>query len=112
MQVLAALIVGAAMLLAGMVHAQNVSPVAAATGKQLFYTYCAACHGKDARGNGPMASFSAVAVPDLTLLRRRYHGDIPYGEVWRSLPEECSEACPNKAVQVRDIQSFLATLQK
>lgn len=112
MKTLAVLIVGVAVLLAAMVHAQSVSPAAAATGKRLFYTYCAPCHGNDARGNGPMASFSAAPVSDLTLLRQRYHGSIPYGEVWRSLPDECSEACPNKAVQVRDIQSFLATLQK
>ena len=45
---------------------------AGSAGGALFNTYCAACHGADARGNGPVASVLRVQPPDLTLLTRRF----------------------------------------
>ncbi|HLH78178.1 MAG TPA: c-type cytochrome [Candidatus Binataceae bacterium] len=102
----------ATVMLTEVAPAQMTPPATVATGRRLFHSYCAPCHGDDAKGNGPMASFSAEQVADLTALRRRYHGAIPFGKIWDMLPDQCSEACPNKPQQVRDIQSFLATLQK
>jgi mono/diheme cytochrome c family protein len=34
-------------------------------GRQLYYQYCASCHGEDARGSGPVAATLKGAVPDL-----------------------------------------------
>jgi mono/diheme cytochrome c family protein len=51
------------------------TPTAASAGSAggtLFHTYCAACHGADARGNGPVAGVLRVQPPDLTLLTRRF----------------------------------------
>jgi mono/diheme cytochrome c family protein len=46
--------------------AQEADPVA--EGAALFMEYCATCHGRDARGDGPMTSVLSVGVPDLTRL--------------------------------------------
>ena len=45
------------------------------TGEELFVRYCAACHGKSGRGDGPVAKSFAVEVPDLTRFAQR-HGDF------------------------------------
>ncbi|HZD40145.1 MAG TPA: c-type cytochrome, partial [Terriglobales bacterium] len=56
-----------------------VKPTAASVGngKQLFDIYCTACHGADAKGNGPVAK-KFVPPPDLTLeaIRKRPDGFI------------------------------------
>ncbi|NOT60663.1 MAG: cytochrome c [Acidobacteria bacterium] len=36
-----------------------------ARGRQLYYQYCASCHGDDARGGGPVAVSLKGTVPDL-----------------------------------------------
>lgn len=43
-------------------------------GPDLFRTYCAACHGADARGGGPAASSLTAKVPDLTRIAQRRDG--------------------------------------
>ena len=51
------------------------------SGKEMFKTYCATCHGEDARGHGPATAALKVAPPDLTLLAKRNHGTFPAGYV-------------------------------
>jgi mono/diheme cytochrome c family protein len=46
-------------------------------GQDLFGFYCAPCHGRDAKGNGPVAPALKTAPPDLTLLQRRNGGAFP-----------------------------------
>jgi mono/diheme cytochrome c family protein len=53
------------------VPARATSP---ASGEQMFTSYCASCHGKDAKGNGPAASALNKAPADLTTLAKR-NGD-------------------------------------
>ena len=53
----------------------------AASGKQTYMHYCAACHGADARGDGPAASVLKTAPPDLTTLAKRHDGKFPYDYV-------------------------------
>jgi len=48
-----------------------------APGAILFNQYCAVCHGKDAKGNGPAAAALKVPPPDLTTLARRHGGKYP-----------------------------------
>ena len=43
-------------------------PITSMEGKANYDAYCAACHGRDARGNGPAASAFKNRVPDLTRL--------------------------------------------
>jgi len=45
--------------------------------------YCASCHGADARGNGPVAEFLSVRVPDLTKLAVADGGEFPLDKVYR-----------------------------
>ena len=50
-------------------------------GSEMFQTYCAVCHGVDARGNGPAASVLKTAPADLTLLSQKHQGKFPTLEV-------------------------------
>ena len=49
--------------------------------KQDFATYCAGCHGADARGDGPAAAGLPVVPPDLTTLSARNGGEFPMVQV-------------------------------
>jgi len=50
-------------------------------GPDLFNLYCATCHGRDAKGAGPVAQSLKTPPPDLTLLARRNGGLFPRGRV-------------------------------
>ena len=43
-------------------------------GPDLFRAHCAACHGFDAKGGGPMAAALKGKVPDLTVLAKNNKG--------------------------------------
>jgi mono/diheme cytochrome c family protein len=47
------------------------------TGQEMYQQFCAACHGADAKGNGPAASRLKTMPPDLTKLSRRNRGKFP-----------------------------------
>ena len=49
----------------------------AASGSEMYKEYCAACHGQDAKGDGPAAAALKVAPPDLTALAKRNNGKYP-----------------------------------
>jgi mono/diheme cytochrome c family protein len=51
------------------------------SGGEIFKSYCATCHGTDAKGNGPMAAVLKVPPPDLTTLSRRNNGRFPADHV-------------------------------
>jgi mono/diheme cytochrome c family protein len=53
---------------------QNTSP---ASGGEMFKSYCAACHGKDAKGAGPASADLKTTPPDLTTLAKRHDGKFP-----------------------------------
>lgn len=57
----------------------------APSGATLYRTYCAVCHGPDARGRGPLASSLRVVPTDLTQLARRSGGTFPRLAVTRSI---------------------------
>jgi mono/diheme cytochrome c family protein len=52
----------------------NASPN---SGKDMFNSYCAVCHGKDAKGGGPAASALKTPPIDLTLLAKNSGGKYP-----------------------------------
>lgn len=52
-----------------------------ASGKEMFTSYCASCHGKDAKGNGPAASALKQLPADLTTLAKRNGGKYPTDKV-------------------------------
>ena len=57
--------------------------VSAADGKEMFAAYCAACHGKAAKGDGPAAAALKKAPADLTTLSARNKGAFPEVRVKR-----------------------------
>ena len=51
------------------------------SGEQTYKQYCAACHGADAKGHGPVASVLTTPPPDLTTLAKSHSGKFPYDYV-------------------------------
>jgi len=59
-------------------NAKNIkkTPIAA-SGQEMFNSYCAVCHGNNAKGNGPALAALKVPPPDLTLLSQHHGGTYP-----------------------------------
>ena len=66
--------------LAGAASAEELRQGPAA-GQHLFMTYCAACHGILADGNGPVAPQLVKRPPDLTTLSDRYGVPLPVEKI-------------------------------
>jgi mono/diheme cytochrome c family protein len=62
----------------------------AASGKEMFVSYCAACHGKDAKGGGPAAASLTTPPPDLTALAKGNGGKYPSMKVMAVLRGEAT----------------------
>jgi mono/diheme cytochrome c family protein len=52
-----------------------------ASGKEMFVSYCASCHGKSAKGDGPAATSLKSLPADLTTLAKRNGGKYPLEKV-------------------------------
>jgi mono/diheme cytochrome c family protein len=55
----------------------TVKPTSAASGKGMFTSYCAVCHGTDGKGGGPAASALKTPPADLSLLSKNNGGKYP-----------------------------------
>jgi mono/diheme cytochrome c family protein len=55
--------------------------VAADDGRALYLRYCAACHGREGRGDGPVAPALGERPTDLTQLAAENDGKFPMDEV-------------------------------
>src|SRR5271169_4518668 len=51
------------------------------SGQDMYNSYCAVCHGKDGKGNGPAASAMKTPPADLTLLTQKSGGKYPAAHV-------------------------------
>lgn len=51
------------------------------SGKDMFNSYCAVCHGTDAKGTGPAASAMKTSPTDLTALAKKSGGKYPAAHV-------------------------------
>jgi mono/diheme cytochrome c family protein len=51
------------------------------SGKEMFNSYCAVCHGKDGKGDGPAASAMKTTPADLTALTQKNGGKYPASHV-------------------------------
>src|SRR5664279_1109728 len=56
---------------------QREPPIHPVDGASIFRNYCAACHGLEGRGNGPVSKVLKREVPDLTSLSLRNGGAFP-----------------------------------
>jgi len=52
-------------------------PAPMVKGSELFSNYCAACHGVEAKGNGPLANLLKSKPADLTQIAKRNGGQFP-----------------------------------
>jgi mono/diheme cytochrome c family protein len=83
---LAILVLAAAGALANVAADQTTGPkqpplmIQSMYGPDLFNHYCASCHGRDGKGQGPAAAALKTAPPDLTILAKQ-HGRFPRGRV-------------------------------
>ena len=58
-----------------------IKETSAASGQQMYETYCAVCHGKDGKGNGPAAEALKTPPSDLTTLAKSNGGKYPSNRV-------------------------------
>ena len=65
-----------------------VRHTSASSGKEMFAAYCAACHGKDGKGDGPVAAALKARPTDLTILARQNGGKFPSIQVAKSITGE------------------------
>jgi mono/diheme cytochrome c family protein len=54
-----------------------MQPTSPGSGEEMFKAYCTPCHGKDAKGTGPVASELKQRPADLTTLAKRHGGKFP-----------------------------------
>lgn len=59
-----------------LLHA-GASFAATPAGDELYFNHCAACHGADGEGTGPVAAAMSVAMPNLRSLAQRSGGVFP-----------------------------------
>jgi mono/diheme cytochrome c family protein len=85
------LVFPALIILGGMVAAQDqtqdqtkktvkhvtIKPTSPASGKEMYASYCAVCHGTEGKGGGPAASALKASPADLTMLSKNNGGEFP-----------------------------------
>ncbi len=57
-------------------------------GVDLYRAYCASCHGKNGKGNGPVAPALKATVRDLTVIAKNNGGTFPVARVRRIITGE------------------------
>jgi len=58
-----------------------ITNVPSNSGKQMYNSYCAVCHGTDGKGSGPAASAMKTSPTDLTGLAKKEGGKYPSAHV-------------------------------
>ncbi|MDU8913395.1 cytochrome c [Aestuariicoccus sp. MJ-SS9] len=56
-------------------------------GEAAFMANCAACHGVDGKGNGPIIDFMKSAPADLTMIAARNGGTFPIEAVYATIAD-------------------------
>ncbi len=63
------------------VKKEPIGMTSPASGSEMFNSYCAPCHGKDATGNGPAATALKDPPANLTQLAKKNGGKFPADHV-------------------------------
>lgn len=56
---------------------ESIPVTSATSGEEMFNTYCAVCHGKGGKGDGPAASEFKTLPANLTVLAKNNNGKFP-----------------------------------
>ena len=67
-----------------------VKATSPASGKEMYTTYCAVCHGTDGKGGGPAASALKTPPADLTMLSKSNGGKYPSMKVSATIRGEAN----------------------
>lgn len=70
-------------LMGGVLAAQDTAR--STSGKEMYRAYCAACHGLEGKGDGPVAPLLRTPPADLTQLARKNGGKFPGAQVAKEL---------------------------
>ena len=62
-----------------------IKMTSAASGVDMYNSYCAPCHGKDGKGGGPAAASLKIPPADLTQLAKKNNGKFPSDHVAKVL---------------------------
>ncbi len=105
----------------------------ASSGKAMYAAYCASCHGKDGKGDGPAASALRFVPSDLTQLAAKNNGKFPENRVAETItgdfdtPSHGSEDMPVwgpifasmgttsdgvMQLRIRNLTKYIASLQQ
>ena len=76
------------------------SPTSAASGPEMFNTYCAVCHGVSGKGDGPAAAALKNPPLDLTQIARKNGGRFPEIRVFLSITQDVDGAHGNREMPV------------
>jgi mono/diheme cytochrome c family protein len=87
------ILLGALVLAASLCPAQQkpvvkqtpIKQTSPASGKEMYVSYCAPCHGVDGKGGGPAASAMKMPPTDLTQLAKKHDGKYPANSVASTL---------------------------
>jgi mono/diheme cytochrome c family protein len=90
----------AATATAPLATAQTPAGKAAFNGQAIYQDYCAACHGRDGKGDGPAARALKTAPIDLTQISHDHSGKFPEAAIRKivlgedMMPSHGTEAMP------------------
>lgn len=70
------------------------------SGKEMFGTYCAPCHGLDGKGDGPAAAALKKKPADLTQLAEKNKGKFPSAHVYAILKQADSPVHGSKEMPI------------
>lgn len=111
------------------IEKKPIKPTPASDAAGMFNNYCAVCHGKEGKGNGPAATALVKAPADLTRISARNGGTFPevrvkryiegldevaahgtrdmpmWGELFRSLNRDTA------AIRVQALSDYLKSMQ-
>jgi len=62
-----------------------IKHVSSASGREMYVAYCAACHGKEGRGDGPAVKALKATPTDLTALTKNHKGTFPEMHVYNTI---------------------------
>ena len=85
------------------VTSKGAAPIASAEGKDNFEAYCAVCHGKEGKGDGPAAPAMKSPVPNLTTMAKRNNGKFDSAHAEQVIRRAGSSPTPAHGVETMPI---------